>query len=220
MPVRKESFENKAFYHVLNQGVNGCTLYSATAHYKHFINLIDYLRFDTKVRHSKFKEMSSSNKADFLQELKSYNKPLVDIIAFCLMPNHFHLLLKQTADDGIQTFMRKLQNSYAKHYNQQQHRTGPLFNSPFKAIRTASDQQLSHVSRYIHLNPVSANIILGKDLINYPWSSYRLYFQSNDLVKSADILKYFPSTTGYKRFVLFNVGYQQELQVIKHLNLE
>jgi len=102
-------------------------------------------------------------------------KPPVEIIAFCLMPNHYHLTLKQLTLKGISTFMHKLGTSFTNYFNIRQKRSGRLFETTFKAVIVDSEEQLLHLSRYQHLNPRKLNLKTSKQLINYPWSSLATY---------------------------------------------
>jgi len=138
------------------------------------------------------------------------------------MPNHFHFLLKNLKDSGINKFMSNFQNSYAKYFNTKTGRTGSLFQQNFKAVRVESDEQLTHVSRYIHLNPITAYLINSvEELIDYPWSSYPEYISKGKSNLNKDlVLGNFRSINDYKKFVADQVDYQRELDKIKHIILE
>lgn len=143
-------------------------------------------------------------------------KKIIDIIAYCLMPNHFHLLLKQNKDNGVTEFTSKLSNSYTKYYNTKYTRVGPLFQGEFKAVIIENEAQLVHVSRYIHLNPTSSCLVKRPD--QYEWSSYKEYTSkvSIDLCNKEDIKNQFKNPQDYQQFVLDQIGYAQELNIIKH----
>jgi len=144
---------------------------------------------------------------------------LVEIICYCLMPNHFHFLLKQTTDNGIREFVRKATDSYAKYFNILHDRTGPLFQGNFKAVRIENNNQLLHVSRYIHLNPVTA--YLTEEPSEYRWSSYREYAENISRICSKDIvLSQFRSPRAYQRFVIDLADYTKKINRIEHLLLE
>lgn len=83
----------------------------------------------------------------------------LEIISYCLMPNHFHLLVKQVIDHGIVKCLNNFSNSYTRYFNIRHDRVGPLFQGRFKAVRIETDEQLLQVSRYIHLNPVASSLI-------------------------------------------------------------
>ena len=138
------------------------------------------------------------------------------------MPNHFHFLLKNLTEEGIKKFISNFQNSYAKYLNTKTGRTGSLFQQNFKAVRIESNEQLIHVSRYIHLNPVTAYIVKStEELINYPWSSYPNYYKKEKSYLKKDlILENFRTANDYKKFVTDQVDYQRELDKIKHFVLE
>jgi len=150
-------------------------------------------------------------------------KSLVDIVSYCLMPNHFHFLLLQNKENGISKFMGDFQNSYVRYYNTRHDRVGPFFQGQFKAVRVQTEEQLLHLSRYIHLNPYSSSIIKSSDnLENYEWSSYPEYLDRAkfEFCKKDSILVNFKNIEGYSKFVLDNAEYQKKLSKIKHLTLD
>lgn len=149
--------------------------------------------------------------------LSDPNERLVEILAFCLMPTHIHLILKQLTDRGISIFMQRSLNSYASYFNKKYKRSGPLWTGRFKNVLVESDEQLWHLTRYVHLNPSTAGLVDNPKDWNY--SSYREYL---GMVKSAQCLSYqkemmdvLPSE--YKKFVEDQINYQRELSLIKNL---
>ena len=135
------------------------------------------------------------------------------------MPNHFHFLLKQNQEKGIFEFISKLSNSYAKYFNTKNRRKGPLLEGEFKAVHIETNEQLLHVSRYIHLNPLVGYV--AKDLETYKWSSYLEFTQNHEALCSKEvILNQFKSPKEYKQFVLDQENYGKELEKIKHLSLD
>ena len=136
------------------------------------------------------------------------------------MPTHIHLVLRQLKDNGISKFMSNILNSYSRYFNLKHNRKGPLWEGRFKKIMVENDDQLLHLTRYIHLNPVTAY------LVNRPedWfaSSYHEYImsvvQENRLCNCTYTLDTNP--TSYKRFVEDNISYQRELAKIKHLAMD
>ncbi len=135
------------------------------------------------------------------------------------MPNHFHLLLKQVQDSGISQFIGKLSNSYTRYFNTLNKRVGPLFQGRFKAVRVKTDEQLLHLSRYIHLNPYVANLV--KDPSFYQWSSYNEYLDIKNGICNKDIvLGLFKDSSEYATFVTDHSEYARQLEIIKHLAFE
>ncbi len=98
---------------------------------------------------------------------------LVQIIAYCLMPTHFHLFLRQEAEHGISVFMSRVLNSYSRYFNVKTQRKGPLWESKFNRIWVESDEQALHLTRYLHLNPSSAGLV--PNAADWRYSSYREY---------------------------------------------
>lgn len=222
MSYRKTLLVTDQIYHVYNRGVEKRLLFLNKRHYLRLIDLISYYRFaKCPMKFSYFKLQSGEEREKILNELQNNSERLVDIFAFCLMPNHFHFLLKQTVDKGISKFMAKITSSFSHYFNIGQKRTGYLFQGNFSAARIESDEQFIHVSRYIHLNPVTSYVIEFKDLENYEYSSYPEYVNKKEgFCNVKGILPYFRSREHYKKFVADQVGYARQLENIKHLALE
>ncbi len=107
----------------------------------------------------------------FLGKIKEYiSRGGVQIIAYCLMPNHFHLLLKLIENEGITKFMMSLCKSYTQAINKKYKRTGTLFEGPYKSIHVDRDEYLWHLCRYIHLNPLKSGVV--KDIGSWPYSNW------------------------------------------------
>lgn len=150
MPYRKVILATDEIYHVLNRGVAKQPIFLENRDYVRALELLNYYRFDKPgMRFSFFSRLTQNLKNSFWDNLQKKSQNLVEIISYCLMPNHFHLLLKQLEENGISTFMRNFQNSYAKFFNIKHQRVGPLFQSIFRAIRIEDNEQLLHVNRYI-----------------------------------------------------------------------
>ena len=212
MPSRIIPFVNGQYYHVYNRGVEKRNIFETSRDYNRFLKTISYYQLEgPKPRLSKFFKYQL-----FKPDL---NKKIVDIICYCLMPNHFHFLLKQLRENGITEFTSKLSNSYTKYFNIKNDRVGPLLQGEFKSVIIQSDEQLIHISRYIHLNPLAS--YLTKDLNFYKWSSYQEYIlDSNGMCNREEILSFFKSPKSYKQFILDQSDYAKSLELIKHQSLE
>ena len=209
MPYRVIPFVNDHFYHIYNRGVEKRTIFENRRDYSRFLKTLRYYQFaGPKPRFSKFlNNQSSKTKLD---------KKVVEIASYCLMPNHFHLLIKQLQDGGITEFLSKLSNSYTKYYNTKHTRVGPLLQGEFKAVLIESEEQLMHISRYIHLNPFVSFLV--RDLNFYEWSSYSDYIGkiSDGICSKEAVLDLFKSSQDYEKFVLDQADYAQRLEIIKH----
>lgn len=183
---------------------------------------MSYYRFaNCPVKFSQFKTLSYNTRGDLLDKLENQSDKLVEILVFCLMPNHVHLLCKQLKDNGIAKFMGKICSGYSHYFNILNQRVGPLFQGNFKAVRIGTDEQFMHTSRYIHLNPVSSYLIEFDQLENYDFSSYSEYTgKRTGFCNTKDVLSYFKTVENYKDFVANQVDYARELENIKHLILD
>lgn len=213
---------NDQFYHIYNRGVAKMPTFLNKRGYEQAVLDLSYYRFvEPPMKLSRFKELPHDRKTDILTSLHKNAKVHVKIVSFVLMPNHFHFLLQQTAHNGISTFISKFTNSYTRYLNTKEERVGPVFQGVFKAVRVETDEQLIHLSRYIHLNPVVSFVIKEEDLFTYPWSSLPNYITGDSsLVWSEPVLSQFSSINAYKDFLTNQISYSKELELIKHLTLE
>ncbi|MBU1085657.1 transposase, partial [Patescibacteria group bacterium] len=134
------------------------------------------------------------------KKLKNYCDT-VKLVSYCLMPNHFHLLLYQTEIDSIHYFMRSLGTKFSMYFNRRYKRVGPVFQGTYKAVEVESESQLTYLSKYIHRNPLPT-LEKGASLDDYKYSSYANYLGrfKQTWVKPADILCYFKKSS-YRDFV-------------------
>ena len=161
-----------AWYHVMNRGINRMRIFSSDEHRQIFLNLLIEI--------------------SLLFE--------VEIHSYCLMDNHYHLLL-QTPHPNLGKAMRHLSGLYTLRYNRSVSRDGPLFRGRYKAILIEEDTYLLKVSRYIHLNPIEAKIV--EHPANFKWSSYNDYVNAkkSNWVHTSSILNFFGHEKNYAEFV-------------------
>ena len=221
MPRRKSPWVSGEIYHVFNRSIAKQPIFLNMNDYQRAIEVISFYLFQKpRLRFSHFNRLPINQRQKFLKQMKNENRKLVEVLAYCIMPNHFHFLLKQLENQGISKFMNNFQHSYANYFNLKNKRTGSLMQAMFKGVRIETDEQLLHVTRYIHLNPVTSFIIKIADLSEYPWSSFKEYMTNDLIVTSKPILGYFKSKGAYKEFVFNQTDYQQKLAIMKHLSLE
>lgn len=222
MPYRKVPIVTSEIYHIFNRAVAAVPIVSTTKDFFRFLDLINYYRFkNTPVSFSQFKGIEKEQRENIFNNLVKENNQQVEILVFCLMNNHFHFLIKQKLDQGIVKFISNLQNGYAKYFNVKTQRTGPLFQPMFKSVRVTSEEQLLHVSRYIHLNPSTAYLVEINNLESYPWSSLLNYIgESKYPFVNTELILGIISKKKYKEFIFDQADYQRELGRIKHLILE
>ena len=151
-------FSTGEYYHIYNRGTEKRDIFLDKADYLRFIVLL-YISNNTDVVHIS----NHINQGRSLMKMLDIDKKdsLVDIGAYCLMPNHFHILLKEKTENGISKFMKKLSTGYSMYFNKRYERTGRLFEGTFKSVHADSDEYLKYLFAYIHLNPIK--------LINPVW---------------------------------------------------
>ncbi|HUV46562.1 MAG TPA: transposase [Candidatus Bathyarchaeia archaeon] len=169
------------YYHLYNRGVEKRVIFSDKRDYKTFLYFLKSYLTPVPKKIPPFDR----------RQVRSLSKD-IDLLVYCLMPNHFHLLVKQKSERGITKFMRALCTNYVMYFNQRYQRLGGLFQSAYKAVLVETDEQLLHLSRYIHLNPSE---LLGKHqlLEDYLYSSYDDYMgkRKTNWLKTETILDYF-----------------------------
>ena len=197
MATAPRLFEDGGYYHVYNRGNRKQQI---------FLQDRDYERF--------------------LEKVAEYKKKFpIKILAYCLMPNHFHFLLQQLAPNAISGFFSTLCNSHSRYFNVKYETVGSIYQGRFKAKKVDKDEYLVHLSRYIHLNPVDLFSFLGKGIFNqllqYPWFSLQSYLSgnANEIADPGFILKYFSNknpTEDYKNFVAAQIRTKID-PIISHL---
>lgn len=221
MPYNHVPLVTNEYYHVFNRGVARNPVFLSQYDYEQALLALSYYSYvEPPMKLSRFKGLSVEERENVFRNLQGHMR-YVDIISFVFMPNHFHLLLQQATDKGISTFVSQFTNSYTRYFNTKHERVGPLFQGVFKAVYIESDEQLLHLSRYIHLNPVASFVIHEKDLLKFRWSSFPEFIAHKPMiVNTKPILEHFSSKEDYKTFVLDQIDYAKELEKIKHLTLE
>lgn len=224
MPIRTVPLIKGQIYHIVNRGVNHQAIFKDKRDYTRLLDIISFYQFiKPPLRFSFFERLSIKEKERFWNNLEKKNQKLVNLLSFCLMPNHFHILIRQESDNGISKFLANFQNSFTKYFNTRHKRIGHLMQGQFKAVRIETNEQLLHASRYIHLNPYTSYVVKNvKDLKKYPWSSLSEYIGNakKNICETETILSHFSSRNAYLKFVLDQKEYQRELEHIRHLILE
>lgn len=207
MPNRKVILATGEYYHIYNRGVAKQPIFKTQRDYQRFLQTMIFYQVEKPA--TKFSDAN-------LRQPSNRKSLKVDIICYCLMPNHFHLLLKQNSDNGISTYMSRVSNSFTRYFNTRHDRVGPLFQGRFKAVHIESNEQLIHLSRYIHLNPLVNFIVVN--LRHYKWSSFTEYIHEtkNNYCSKDIILKQFSSPSLYDQFIIDNEKYARSLEMIKH----
>ncbi len=202
-------------YHVLNRGVDRRKVFQEEVDYVRFIH--DLFEFNDESPASNLNYVFSKGKQYLevgLPNIRKERKLLVEILAFTLMPNHFHILIRPRSDDALAKFMQKLSTGYTNYFNSKYKRVGALFSGKYKSIGVAKDAHLLHLPYYIHCNPLDLSSPEWRDremknpqkaidfLKSYRWSSHLDYcgIKNFPSVTQRDfLLKFFGGSDGYKK---------------------
>jgi len=204
MPTKPRNFDPNFFYHIYNCGVEKRQIFLDERDYQRFLDTIAYYLHDQILSYAQFQDLNEEAK-DTYRHLnpKGLETLRIRIIAYCLMPNHFHLLIKLVKEGGITRFTSDVANSYTRYFNTKNERVGNLLQGTFKAKEIAGDASLLQVSRYIHLNPPNPH--------TYPYSSYQdwLNLGNSKIVDREERDKWLKIAGGigkYKAFVDSKIG--------------
>ena len=217
--MRKYPLVEGKVYHTFTKSIAGFEIFRNESDYQRMSSMVNYYKVENPpVKFSIFSDIK--NKNDFYQRHSLSQGNLVEIIAYCFMPTHVHLILRQLKKDGISVFMSRVLNSYTRYFNLKNKRKGPLWESRFKNVEVETDEQLLHLTRYIHLNPVTAHLV--EDPYEWSFSSYKEYLGEKQFKDSicnySRLLDIIPED--YKEFVSSRKEYQRELAGLKELYLE
>lgn len=221
--MRKDPLENGEFYHIFTRSIADFKIFNNEIDFRRIQQLIKYYQVNNNIKFSDFLSLKIVQREGFnsaFRMLSADKDNLVQIIAYCLMPTHIHLILKQLEKNGIPKYMKDILNSYTRYFNTKHKRKGPLWESRFKSVLVKTDEQLLHLTRYVHLNPVTAKIFNRPE--KWQFSSYGEYLSKvNDataICQFNDVLEIEPSS--YRKFVGDRISYQRELAKIKKLILD
>jgi putative transposase len=215
-------FANDEYYHIYNRGIDRRVTFTNKREYERALQLLWFYQYAAiPIRYSRYNEIEAQLKMKYREQMKTSGK-MVEVVAFSLMPNHFHLLVKQRQEQGIATYIANYVNAYTRYFNTKYKRTGALFQGIFKAAYIESEEQLVHLTRYIHLNPVASRLITINDLATYHWSSHAQYLHntSSDIIEQETITMIRTFVPDYENFINDQVSYAQELEKIKHMSFE
>lgn len=188
--MRKVRFANGEFYHIYNRGTDKRPIFLDQADFERF--LLSMKEFNTKKPIGSLFENSFRDKT----KLGSPTAKLVDIVCYCLNPNHYHLMIGQRIENGVSEFMKRLSGGYTQYFNIKYKRSGVLFQGKFKALHIDSNEYLLHLSAYINLNNKVHR--LENKAIKSSWEEYNN--GKNGMCAKKIILKQFNKSSEYKSF--------------------
>jgi len=197
-------FLETEYYHLYNRGVEKRNIFSSVGDYRRFMALIYLANSDENVRIGNILRKTAYEDI-FTQDR---GNPLVAVGAFCLMPNHFHLLATPLSENGLSQYMLKLQTGYSMYFNIKNDRSGSLFQGPFRSQHADEDRYLKYLFSYIHLNPAKLRDPHWKEkpylkhsplkmfVEHYPYSSFGEYLNGTHIITNpTPFPDYFSSKT-------------------------
>jgi putative transposase len=198
MPSRNrvKVYVNDSYYHVYNRGLNKQPIFKDDYDYSVFLNLLKRYLSNKVVKDKVGREYDSLNGR-------------IELLAFCLMPNHFHLLIYQNDEAAMTALLRRVSTAYSAYFNKKYKRSGALFQERFKANRISKDEYLAHISRYIHMNP--------NDYRKWKYSSLPYYMskQKAEWIKPEKILDLFEND-----YMNFLKEYEDRKKMLEEIELE
>lgn len=229
MPAKNKIKEylSDGYYHIYNRGVEKRLIFTDSLDENVFLSYLkEYLLpKDLPQLHKLLsgQESTPKDKAAALKLIRMNNfSDEIDLLTYCLMPNHFHLLVKQKHERSIEKFMRSFLTRYVQYFNKRHDkRVGGLFQDTYKGVLVKSEEQLLHLSRYIHRNPAKKGILLKN---TFSPSSYLNYLgvKQQTWVKPKEILAYFSKSgfNSYENFIEQTTHEEQSIITIKDLTLD
>jgi len=236
MALRKTKLVPGEIYHIYNRGVDKRDIFMDDEDRFRFIH--DLFEFNDKESSLKLGYFLSNNSEVGLPNIKrkKSRKILVEILVFCMMDNHFHLLVRQKVENGITEFMRKLGTGYTNYFNNKYERSGALFQGKFKSVHVEKDAHLMYLPIYIHLNALDFKFKEWREgkisdykkaikfLDSYRWSSYMDYTgQKNfpSLIKKDFILSRLGSEEKQKKEIINWIkSFHKNSNLTKDITLE
>lgn len=240
MPAKNriKEFASDSYYHIYNRGVERRNIFQDKQDYGVFLSYIKmYLKpkddnLLTGIMASPSSSYKEKEKARKALRIKNY-ADTVKLLAYCLLPNHFHFLVYQKEDRNIHAFMSSFGTRYSMYFNAKYKRVGPLFQDRYKAVRMVSDDQLVHVSRYIHVNPVHHGLATQgsfdsaqdkRALRGWEYSSYPEYLKerNTEWVKTEPVLSFFhpKGKNSYEAFIEGEIDEEHSAEVIHKATIE
>jgi putative transposase len=223
MPYRKTPLVEGCYYHIYTKSIAEYKIFNSVEEYQRGFETMNFYRAENPpCRFSSW--FSPSCRPEVrrpeVQKEKGRLGQLARIIAYCFMPTHLHLILQQLKEDGISRLMSLMLNSYSSYFNRKHNRKGPLWESRFKVVVVKNDEQLLHLTRYIHLNPVTSRLVNKPE--EWVYSSHREYLglvkEEQKICDFSGCLEVDPLR--YQRFVCDRIDYQRKLAKIKKLLMD
>lgn len=217
MATRRVPLAAGNLYHIFTRSIAGFEVFRNTEDYERMMKSLSF--FSAKDILCKFSLLERFPELYELTAAKHLAEKLVNIIAYCLMPTHLHFILEELAAGGISKFMNRILSSHTHYFNPRYNRKGHLWEGRFKNILIDDDSYLLHLTRYLHLNPVTANLVEKPE--DWEFSSYKEYLAHPECRNICEYSRYLDiDKESYGKFVHDHIGHQRALALIKHLAID
>ncbi len=214
--MKTNNFKQGYIYHIFNKSIANFEIFIDSTSQR-FIYCLDY--YNKKQVWTSYSNYIAKYKTyKYINILFSRDNCLVKYLSYCIMPDHYHILIKVLEEKSISKYMSDVENSFTRYFNLKFHRKGPLWQSRFKSVLIKSDEQLLHVTRYIHLNPTTSCLVKKPE--DWLFSSYKDYIFNHQLLKNHIHEISISNPVAYQKFTENNVNYQRKLKIIKRLLLD
>jgi len=213
---KPRKFYEGEYYHIFNRSIAKFGIFKDPSNCQRFIETLDY--YNNLSITERFSYVLRKNKYIYNNLLLPKVEPIVKYLTYKIMPNHYHLLVKILKDHKFSKYVNDFENSFSRYFNIKFDRKGPLWESSFKAVKINTDEQLLHVSRYFHLNAVTAGLVKKPE--DWKFSSYKDLITNKKFLKEIITDFSISDNIQYKKFVENNIDYQKRLHLIKKLLLE
>ncbi|OGK30363.1 hypothetical protein A3F29_02865 [Candidatus Roizmanbacteria bacterium RIFCSPHIGHO2_12_FULL_33_9] len=211
-------FKQGQVFHICNKSIANYGIYQDHKNIIRFKNAICFYNSQDRTESLADNLNKHKNKSLKVNLLQTNINKILKIIAYCIMPDHYHLLVKILKDDILSKYISDVENSFTRYFNIKFKRKGPLWQSRFRSVEVKTDEQLLHVSRYIHLNPTTSELVSKPE--EWEFSSYRQYINNEKILKEVMTEITISTPSKYKRFCEDQIDYQKKLRKIKKLLLE
>lgn len=211
----KNKYVVGGIYHICNKSIANFSIFGSSRNSQRFLETVDYYN-----KHNVWTSFSialKQKKYEYSNIIFPKKDALIKILSYCIMPDHYHILFKVQDEYPISKYISDIENSYSRYFNLKFHRKGPLWQSRYRCVLIKSDEQLLHVSRYIHLNPTTNGLVDFSE--KWEYSSYK------DIISNQSVLDNLgefsiKDRNKYKKFVEDNADHQKSLKRIKKALLD
>ncbi|MFH2085520.1 MAG: transposase [bacterium] len=209
MPAKNsvKEYESGGYYHIYNRGVEKRTIFLDESDYKNFLGILKMYLVESGLQGQTL-QADGTTKSMAPTKIPNNFAQEIELICYCLMPNHFHLMLKQNGNRCMASFLQTIMTKYVLYFNKKYKRQGGLFQGRYKAVQIKNENQFTYVTKYIHRNPIDLLPVRSDlaGLLEYKYSSYGNYMGlfKQSWVKTEDVLRYFSKTNpknSYQSFV-------------------